>query len=96
MLVDFLQAVTPKKVYVKRPAPKSLVKKKKRGKMGPTKANPTKLFIPIDEESQDKPRGPVHLESPVKPSYQSDEASMHGYVEALNIPFDDDPNLVPL
>ncbi|KAJ8644919.1 hypothetical protein MRB53_006667 [Persea americana] len=89
-------AVTPKKVYVKRPAPKSLVKKKKRGKMGPTKANPTKLFIPIDEESQDKPRGPVHLESPVKPSYQSDEASMHGYVEALNIPFDDDPNLVPL
>ena len=34
MLFDFSQVVTPKKVYMKKPASKSLVKKKKRGKMG--------------------------------------------------------------
>ncbi|KAJ8636721.1 hypothetical protein MRB53_010988 [Persea americana] len=45
------RVVTPKKVYVKRPASKSPIKKKKRGKMEPNEANPTKLSIPVDEES---------------------------------------------
>lgn len=36
------------------------------------------------------------MESPVKPMYQFGEPSMHGYVKALNILIDDDPNLIPL
>ncbi|KAJ8638808.1 hypothetical protein MRB53_015502 [Persea americana] len=96
MLLDFSQVVTPKKVYVKRPASKSPVKKKKRGKRGPTEANPTKLSNPVDEESQDKPRELVHVEFDVKPMYQSREPSMNGYVEGQYIPVDDDPHLVPL
>ncbi|KAJ8639864.1 hypothetical protein MRB53_016558 [Persea americana] len=36
------------------------------------------------------------MESPVKPTYQSGEPSMQGYLEALNISVDDDPNLVSL
>ena len=71
MLLYFSTVVTPKKVHVKRPASKSPVKKKKRGKMGPTEANPITLSIPVDEESQDKPRGPVHVKFDVKPTYQS-------------------------
>ncbi|KAJ8622175.1 hypothetical protein MRB53_030704 [Persea americana] len=64
--------------------------------MGPTEANPTKLSIPVDEESHEKPRGPVHVEFDVKPMYQFGESSMHGYVEGQHIPVDDDPHLVPL
>ena len=81
MLLYFSEVVTPKKVYMKRPTSKSPVKKKKRGKMGPTEAIHTKPSILVDEESQDKLGGPVHVEFNVKPTFQSGEPSMHGYVE---------------
>ncbi|XXG76808.1 hypothetical protein AAC387_Pa08g1090 [Persea americana] len=77
---------------------KSPVKKKKKGKLSASEANPMELGVPIDEEAQAKARGQVHMDSPMKPTactYQFGETSMHGYVEALNIPLDEDPDLVP-
>ncbi|KAJ8632879.1 hypothetical protein MRB53_026215 [Persea americana] len=78
---------------------KSPVKKKKKGKLSASEVNSTELAVPIDEEAQAKAKGQAHMDSPMKPTtctYQFGETSMHGYVEALNIPLDEDPDLVPL